>query len=194
MRNRKMKREVIVMNKNPLNTVNHFWRITYSHTIAYFIAGVLAIGIMDYKNLFSLEFMSFMRPIDAPIVALAPSLQIFRGIIIALILLPLRKIFFEEKHGLLKLGFVMIGFSLLSTFAAAPGSFEGFIYTRIPFLYQIIGYPEALVYFSLFILLLYISKKYGHKKIVNISAIVCMLLIIFMSVMGFLVSKGLIIS
>jgi hypothetical protein len=182
----------MMMNKNTLNTVNYFWRITYSHTIAYFIAGVLAIGIMDYKTLFSLEFMSFMRPIDAPIVALAPCLQIFRGILIALILLPLRKVFFEEKHGLIKLGLVMIGFSLLLTFAAAPGSFEGFVYTKIPVLYQIIGYPEAVVYISLFMLLLFVSKIYGHKKIVNILAIIFLLLIIFMSIMGFLRNSGVI--
>ena len=181
------------MNKQTLNTVNYFWRIIYSHTIAYFIAGILAFNIMDYENFFSLEIMSFMRPTDAPIIPLAMGLQIFRGILIALILLPLRKVFFEEKHGLLKLGLVMIGFSMLLTFAAAPSSFEGFIYTQIPFQYQIIGYPEAIVYFSLFILLLHISQKYGHKKIVNISAIIFVLLICLMSIMGFLGAKGLII-
>jgi hypothetical protein len=180
------------MNNKTLNTVNHFWRITYSHTIAYFIAGVLALGIMDYKTLFSLEVFSYMRPTDAPIIALGPLLQIFRGLIIALILSPLRKTFFEEKHGLLKLVLVMVGFSLLSTFAAAPGSFEGFLYTTIPFQYQIIGYPEAIVYFSLFMLQLYISKKYEHKKIVNILAIICMVLICLMSIMGFLVNSGVI--
>ena len=182
------------MNKNTKNTVNYFWRITYSHTIAYFIAGVLALQIMDYKNLFSLDFFSFMRPTDEAIVGLAPFLQIFRGMLIALILLPLRKTFFEEKHGLLKLGLVMIGFSLFLTFAAAPGSFEGFIYTTIPFQYQVIGYPEAIVYSSLFLLLLHISNKYGHKKIVNILAIIFLVLICLMSVMGYLVNSGRIVT
>jgi hypothetical protein len=182
------------MNKNTDKRVllNHFWRITYSHTIAYFIAGILALSILDYKNLFSLEIMSFMRPIDTPIVALAPLLQVFRGLIIALILLPLRKTFFEEKHGLFKLAWVMVGFSLLSTFAAAPGSFEGFLYTVIPFQYQIIGYPEAIVYISLFMLLLYVSQKFEKKKIVNILAILFILLIGFMSTMGFMVLNGMI--
>jgi len=178
---------------NNKNTVNYIWRVTYSHTIAYFIAGVLAFNIMDYTTLFSLDAMSFMRPTDEPIIPLAMGLQVFRGIFIALILLPLRKVFFEEKHGLLKLGLVMVGFSLLFTFAAAPGSFEGFIYTQIPVLYQIIGYPEALVYSSLFLLLLHFSNKYGHKKIVNISAIIFILLICLMSVMGFCMRKGMII-
>jgi hypothetical protein len=180
------------MSKSTLNTVNHFWRITYSHTIAYFIAGFLAMGIMNYENVFSLEFFSFMRPINEPIIPLAMGLQIFRGLMIALILLPLRKVFFEEKHGLLKLGLVMVGFSLLFTFAAAPGSFEGFLYTIIPFQYQIIGYPEAIVYFSLFLLLLHFSKKYEGKRIVNILAIILMALICLMSIMGFLANSGVI--
>ena len=131
-------------------SVNHFWKITYSHTIAYFIAGILAMSIMDYKHLFSTEYFSFMRPIDAPIIPLFMGLQIFRGLLIALILLPLQKTFFEEKHGLLKLGLVMIGFSLLFTFAA----------------------------------------KYGQKKIVTILAIIFVLLIILMSMAGYLVSSG----
>ena len=166
------------------------WKITYSHTIAYFIAGVLAMNIMDYANFFSLEINSFMRPLEAPIIGIAPLLQIFRGFCIGLILLPLRKTFFEDKRCLLKLGLLMIGFSLLFTFAAAPGSFEGFIYTIIPVKNQIIGYPEAIVYFSLFILLLHVSNKYGHKKIINISAIAVMVLIGFMSIMGFMVKAG----
>ena len=178
------------MNNKTSNIVNHFWKITYSHTIAYFIAGILAMSIMDYKHLFSTEYFSFMRPIDAPIIPLFMGLQIFRGLLIALILLPLQKTFFEEKHGLLKLGLVMIGFSLLFTFAAAPGSFEGFLYTIIPFQYQIIGYPESIIYFSLFLLLLHISNKYGQKKIVTILAIIFVLLIILMSMAGYLVSSG----
>ena len=168
------------------NVVKYFWQIMYAHTIAYFIAGIFAVVVMNYRELYATEIISsFMHPVDTPIVALGPFLQIFRGIIIALILLPLRKIFFEEKYGLLKLGLIVIGLSLLSTIGPTIGSFEGYIYTKIPYMYQILGYPEALIYVALFIGILAVSKKYAHKKVVTILSIVIMVLICLMSIMGY---------
>jgi len=76
-----------------------------------------------------------LRNIDTPIVVLGLFLQIFRGIIIALIIFPLRKTFFEEKNGLLKLGLIVIGLSLLSTIGPTMGSFDGYIYTKVPYIY-----------------------------------------------------------
>jgi hypothetical protein len=132
-----------------------------------------------------------MHPVDSPIVALGPALQIFRGILIALIILPLRKTFFEEKNGLIKLGIVIFGLSLLSTIGPTWSSFEGYIYTKIPYKYQILGYPEAIVYVLLFIGILAVSKKYEHKKIITLLSIVITVLISLMSIMGFLSAKGL---
>jgi hypothetical protein len=172
-----------------LNAAKYFWQIIYAHTIAYFIAGIFALVVINYKELFSTEIISsFMRPVDEPIVALGPLLQIFRGIIIALVVFPLRKTFFEEKHGLLKFGLIIIGLSLLSTIGPVMGSFEGYIYTKIPYMYQVLGYPEAIIYILLFIGLLGISKKYEHKKIITILSIIIMLLICLMSIMGFIMA------
>ena len=65
-----------------------------------------------------------MRPVDVPIVARGPFLQIFRGIILALIFLPLRKSFFEEERGLIKLGIIIFGLPFLSTIRHGIASFE----------------------------------------------------------------------
>jgi len=166
--------------------IQYFWRIIYAHTIAYFIAGIFAVAVINYRELYSTDIISsFMRPIDTPIVALGPFLQIFRGIIIALILLPLRKIFFEEKNGLIKLGLIIIGLSLLSTIGPTIGSFDGYIYTKIPYKYQILGYPEAVVYVSLLIGILRISIKYSHKRIITILSIIIVVLICLMCIMGY---------
>jgi hypothetical protein len=168
------------------NIVWYFWQIIYAHTIAYFIAGIFVVVVMNYKELYSTEIISsFMRSVDTPIVALGPFLQIFRGIIIALILLPLRKTFFEEKNGLLKLGLIIFGLSLLSTIGPTMGSFDGYIYTKIPYMYQILGYPEAVIYVLLFIGILFISIKYAHRKIVTILSIAIIVLICLLSIMGF---------
>jgi hypothetical protein len=177
------------MGKNN-NLVKYFWQVTYSHTIAYFIAGIFALAVVNYRDLFAAEVMSsFMLPVDEPIVVLGGTvLQIFRGIIIALIILPLRKVFFEEKHGFIKLGIMIFGFSLLSTIGPTIGSFEGYIYTKIPAVYQILGYPEAIIYILLFVGLLGFSKKYEHKKIVTILSIVIMVLLTLMGIMGFVMA------
>jgi len=169
--------------------VKYFWQITYAHTIAYFIAGIFAVVVINYRELYSTEIISsFMLPVDTPIVALGPFLQVFRGIIIALILLPLRKTFFEEKRGLLKLGLIIIGLSLISTIGPTMGSFDGYIYTKISYKYQILGYPEAIIYVLLFIGILNVSIKYSHKKIITILSIIIMALICLMSVMGYVMS------
>ena len=171
------------------NLVQYFWQIIYAHTIAYFIAGIFATVVINYRELYATEVISsFMLPVDTPIVALGPFLQVFRGIILALILLPLRKTFFEEKNGLLKLGLVIIGLSLLSTIGPTMGSFDGYIYTKIPPMYQILGYPEAIIYVALFVGILAISIKYAHKIIVTVLSIVIMVLICLMSIMGYVMA------
>jgi hypothetical protein len=172
-----------------IDIVKYFWRIVYAHTIAYFIAGLFALIGVNYRDLFATEILSsFMRSVDEPIVALGPILQIFRGIIIALVLLPLRKTFFEEKNGLIKLGIIIIGLSLLSTIGPTMGSFEGYIYTKIPYIYQFLGYPEAVMYVALFIGILKISIKYGHKRIIAIISIIIMALILLMGIMGYIMA------
>ena len=117
-------------------------------------------------------------------------MQIFRGLIVALIILPLRKTFFEEKFGLLKLALIVFGFSIVSTYAAAITSFDGLIYLKVPLIYHIRGIPEGLIWLSLFIGILYISIKYSHKKVVTILSIIIVTLIALMSIMGYFGAMG----
>ena len=172
--------------------IKYFWQVTYAHTISYFIAGMIAMTFFDYQEWWSSEYISaFYRDIESPIVALGGGfLQIFRGIIIALILLPLRKIFFEEKFGLLKLALIVFGFSIVSTYAAAITSFDGLIYLKVPIIYHIKGIPEGLIWLSLFIGILYISIKYSHKKIVTVMSIILVILIALMSIIGYFDASG----
>ena len=136
--------------------------------------------VMNYRDLFATDVISsFMKPVDEPIVVLGPVLQIFRGILLALVLLPLRKVFFEEKNGLMKLGVIILGLSLLSTIGPTMGSFEGYIYTKIPYMYQMLGYPEAI---------LHVSIKYAHRRIITLLSILIMALICFLGIMSFVMA------
>jgi hypothetical protein len=179
----------LIQMEKKFSVTQYFWQIIYAHTIAYFIAGIFALVVVNYRDLFATEIISsFMKSIDEPIIALGPILQVFRGVILAFILLPLRKIFFEGKHGLTKLGIIIFGLSFLIPIGPSPGSFEGFIYTKIPFMYQILGYPEAIIYVLLFIGILNISIKYAHKKLMTVLPIIFMALIGLMGIMGYLMT------
>jgi len=179
------------MEKNK-GLVKYFWQVTSAHTISYFIAGIIGMTLFNYQDWWSSEYMTaFYRDINSPIVALGGGfLQIFRGIIVALILLPLRKTFFEEKYGLLKLALIIFGFSIVSTYGAVITSFEGLIYLKVPFIYHIRGIPEGLIWLSLFIGILFISIKYSHKKIITILSIIIVALIALMTIFGYFGAMG----
>ena len=171
--------------KNKKDIGLFIWRVSYAHVIAYFIAGIFAVLVMGYQEHYLSEPLSFMHSVDSAIVALGPGLQIFRGLLLALILLPLKETFTEGKKGFIKLGILILGLSLFLTIGPTIGSFDGFIYTNIPFMYQILGYPETFIYISLFISMLWISYK-KQKKWIDILAILAVIVICALSVMGYL--------
>jgi len=162
------------------------WRLVAAHVISYFIAGIFAMKVFNYNELFSSGTMSlFMKPTTSPIVALGPCLQIIRGLIMALVLLPVRKVFTDEKYGFLKLGLLIFGLSVLSTFSAAFGSVDGFIYTKLSFMEHIVGYPEAFLWIFLFMAILWVLYKFESKTI-NIIVVVLLIFIVLMSTAGYL--------
>lgn len=99
-----------------------------------------------------------------------------------------KRLFFEEKNGLMKLGVIILGLSLLSTIGPTMGSFEGYIYTKIPYMYQMLGYPEAILYVLLFIGILHVSIKYAHRRIITLLSILIMALICFLGIMSFVMA------
>ena len=142
------------------NSLKFIYRITIAHTIAYFIAGIFALLFMNYKEHFASESLGMlMLPVDSPMVALGPSLNILRAIILGFILLSVRTVILGDK-GFLKLAMLTLGMSFISTIGPTPGSFEGYIYTKLPVQYHILGIPETLIYVSLFagILWLWLSR------------------------------------
>ncbi len=166
------------------------FRIAVSHTIAYFLAGIFALAFMNYKEHFSSDTMGIlMHPVDFPIVALGPALNIFRGIILGLILLSIQSVILGDK-GFLKLAILTLGLSLISTIGPTPGSFDGYIYTKLPTEYHLLGIPEALLYVVVFTSIPYFWYKM-EKKSFNAIAIILVLLILLMSFAGFLQAKGL---
>ena len=166
-----------------------FWRISASHILTYFIMGVIASNLLDYKEVF--DNSETYRSYDSPWLAAGMSLQIIRGLIFSLALWFFKNNFIHQKYGWLKLWGLIVGLSILSTAAAAPGSIEGFIYTTVPWSDQVKGYLEVVPQVGLFSFL--VCKWYEHpKKLWNILSIIVVLLIVFMSIMGVLAASGII--
>ena len=167
------------------------WRITATHTIAYFIAGIFAILVLRYDEIFGTGALSFMRPTDSPWVAAGPGLQVIRGLLLSLFLFPFKSVFFESKNGWIKFWLLSFGLSYLLTISAATGSFEGVIYTKIPIKYHLIGLPEIILYMTLFTVFMWGWYK-KPKKIFSILSVILVSIIALMSLMGVLVSLGIV--
>lgn len=180
------------MEKNEIKFGTFVWRITASHTIAYFVAGIFAILVLRYDEIFGVGALSFMRATDSSAwIPAGPGLQVIRGVLLSFFLFPFRSIFLDTKYGWIKFWLLSFGLSYLLTIAAATGSFEGLIYTNIPIKYHLIGIPEVILYLTLFTTFMWGWYK-KPRKIFLILSIIFVFLIIFMSLMGVLAYAGII--
>jgi hypothetical protein len=166
-----------------------FWRVTACHMVSYFVFGLIFSKLFNYKDAYTTSLLSsLMRPVSEPIVAAGPMLQIIRGLLFTLILWPLKEYIFDKKQGWLKLWLIFIGFAILGTVGPTPGSIEGLIYTKLPFVYQILGLPEVLLQTLTFSLGLYFWYK-RPKKAYNVTMGIFCGLIVLMSLAGVFLRK-----
>jgi hypothetical protein len=81
------------------------WRVTSLHMMAYLIAGMFALIFIDYKTVFATDSMALlMKPINSPIIAFGPFLQIILGFVMSIYLYPFRSVFIGQK----KAGFIYL--------------------------------------------------------------------------------------
>lgn len=166
-----------------------FWRMAASQMVSYMIMGIIATNMLNYKEIF--DSSETYRAYDSPWIVAGPSLQMIRGLIFALALWPFKDKFLFQKNGWLKLWGLIVGLSVLSTTAAAPGSVEGFIYTTIPVMDQIKGYLEVVPQTGMFAF--FVCYWYAHpRKAWNVLSIILVCLVIFMSIMGVLAASGIV--
>jgi hypothetical protein len=112
------------------------------HTVTYMMMGALAYHFLHYADSIN-NPNSGMRPVTSLWVILGAPLQVFRGILFASVFYLIRERLFGRKNGWLVMAWMLIGIGILGTFAAPPGSLEGFIYTTVPVAMQLRGYLEV---------------------------------------------------
>jgi hypothetical protein len=168
------------------------WRVTATHVIAYAIAGLSVVYLLDYKELFSSgAIAALMRPVDSPIVALGPMLQVLEGIALSIILYPFRGVFLGRKNGWASLLLLIAGMTVFVPQIPGPGGFEGFLYTKLSVADHLIGFPEVFTYSLLFSL----GLCFWHarpKRLWNILAVILLSLVAAMSLLGYLSAVGVI--
>lgn len=114
------------------------------HTVSYFLVGILALWLFDYRELYaSPDMAALMRQTSDPLVMAGPVLQPLRGVVFALAIYPLREIVFTGPRGWLVLWWLFVALGIVSTFGPTPGSIEGLIYTVIPVPRQLLGLVEV---------------------------------------------------
>jgi len=149
------------------------------HTMSYFVMGALAFHFLHYADLIN-NPSSGMRPVSNALVMLGAPLQIFRGVLFALVFYPLRAVLFGRRNGWLLIASIVIGVGILGTFGAPGGSLEGFIYTTIPIRLQLRGYlevvPQALLLSALLFYWVRNSGKRWLNWILGLAYVVCVLL------------------
>jgi len=139
-----------------------------THTITYFLMGILAATLLDYAERFTRpEMACWFRPLSDPLVMAGPLFQPIRGLIFALVFFPLRSFLFGNRKGWLVMWWMLVGLGILSTFGPPPGSIEGMIYTVIPIADQLIGWLEVIPQALLLSLILFYWIKHPEKRWLN---------------------------
>jgi hypothetical protein len=180
------------MKDNPITLIGLTLKAIAAHTITYFFIGFLAFTIFDYASQFAqTEVQPWMRQTNDPVVALGPALQPIRGIIFALAFYPLREVLFKRKNGWLITWWLLIALGIFSTFGPTPGSVEGMIYLA-PASSRFFsgGLLEILTQSFLFSALIYYWVNHPEKRWLNWLLGILFVLVVCMSLMGYLVASG----
>jgi hypothetical protein len=131
-----------------------------------------------------------MRQSDDLLVRAGPLFQPIRGILFGSIFYLLRDIFFLENNGWLVIWATLVVIGIFSTFAPAPGSIEGFIYTKLtPNKNGIGGMVEVLTQSFLLSVLTYYWVNHSELVWLNWILGIFFMISMFLPILGLFISK-----
>jgi hypothetical protein len=172
-----------------------FWAITLmtivTHTVTYFIAGILALYLFDYREQFAdPEFAYPMRLVTDPFVAAGPIFQPIRGLLFGAVFYLLRNVLFRAHDGWVILWALLGIIGILNTFGPAPGSIEGMIFTTPSVWSHIKGLPETVFQTFLLSTILWYWVRNTQKHWITWLMLIAFVLVLAMSVLGVLQATG----
>ena len=158
-----------------------------THTVTYFVMGVLAFFVLGYDRLYAETSLKYiMRQTTEPVVMAGPLFQPLRGLLFGLVFVILRQPLFGDGRGWLRMWAVLIGLGILNTFGPAPGSIEGMIYTTLPLQLHFVGLPEVGVQTLLFSVVLCYWVGHPEKRWLPWVMGVTFALVLILPVLGLL--------
>jgi hypothetical protein len=161
-----------------------------THTVTYFIMGLLAYTILDYTRFFAESSLNLMmRQTNDPWVMAGPLFQPIRGILFGIVFYLLREPFFGKKNGWLVMWTVLVVVGILGTFGPTPGSIEGMIYTVFPLWVHLRGLPEVLLQSLFLSLILFYWVNHPEKKWLSWVMGIAFLILMSLSIIGLLVGQ-----
>lgn len=178
------------MRQSPPTLIEILVKTIVTHTVTYFIMGLLASTILDYASLFATSSLKLMmRPISDPWVMVGPLFQPIRGLLFGIVFYLLREPFFGKENGWWVMWLTLVVVGIFGTFGPSPGSIEGMLYTVFPLWVHLRGLPEVLLQSLFLSLILAYWIQHPGKKWFN--WIMCVTFCVLMSfpVLGLLVAE-----
>ena len=164
-------------------TISFVLYVTFAHCITYFICGVIFSQLMGYSEWWKQPVVcDYFRTFDGVASAAGPFIQIIRGLLYGLILIPLID-FIKQKSGWVKLWVLFVGIGIIGAPAATPSSIEGVVYSKLPLAFHFVGLPEICSQTLLFSVLVYRhlnSTEEKSKKSKNLLRAFYAAIIVFM--------------
>ena len=161
-----------------------------THTVTYFIMGLLASALLDYTHFFAESSLNvMMRQTNDPWVMVGPLFQPIRGILFGLVFYLLREPFFGKKNGWLVLWLVLVVVGILGTFGPSPGSLEGMLYTVFPLWVHLRGLPEVLLQSLFLSAILFYWVNHPQQKWLNWVMGIAFVVLLSLPILGLLVGQ-----
>ncbi len=161
-----------------------------THTVTYFILGLLAFMILDYTRFFAESSLNLMmRQTNDPWVMVGPLFQPIRGILFGIVFYLLREPFFGKKNGWMVMWIVLVVVGIIGTFGPTPGSLEGMLYTVFPLWVHLRGLPEVLLQSLFLSLILFYWVNNPQKRWVTWVMGIAFLILMSFPIIGLLLGQ-----
>ena len=161
-----------------------------THSVTYFVMGLLASTLLDYTRFFAESSLSLMmRQTSDPWVMLGPLFQPIRGILFGLVFYLLREPFLGKKNGWLVMWIVLVVVGIIGTFGPTPGSLEGMLYTVFPVWVHLRGLPEVLLQSLFLSLILFYWVNHRQSRWLSWLMGIAFLVLMSFPILGLLVTQ-----
>ncbi len=158
-----------------------------THTVTYFLIGLAASTLFDYRTWFVGPNLScMMRPLSDPWVMAGPMFQPVRGLLFALVFYLLRAQLFGRRRGWLIMWALLVVVGILSTFGPSPGSIEGMLYTVFPIGLHLMALPEVVMQSLLLSLILCWWVDHPEKRWLNWGMGIAFVVLMILPALGLL--------